>query len=1399
MNRRYFHKCTAIFLVLAAFLMRGAWAGIVPGSQNLGAIWMVGDSITQGNADGDAASSPRKSLHDLLTAGGFTFSYTGSSAENLDGLPEDDIFRFHSGYSGAMITNPGNIASRVDMTRGLDGVGRDTDTWGSTQWTSGRLALVKPDVILILLGTNDVHQLANVADSSPDAIAAALKTYVNKVYSLPGLGSPSVFISTIPPNRRMDFGRDQSADVSAFNALLPGVVSSLKSSGKDVHLVDCYTPLNEAYATAMGSDGLHPNAAGNAIIAGQWFTAIQARVTAPAATVFDRVPEATAEGYQVLFELPLTDDGAYRDAALPPYTVDNSATAPAFDRVAYYLELQDAGGIHWAYASMDAFTSVAKELGLPHHAANPVRHQRTVQNLNILSNKAGIIPGTSMDGGQLEMWPSSYAVANSGLTYAADGATYDWGDSGASTAAGHGSFQVHNPVARQSVFCFNGWGVSGTDDLGIGNRPTGDKDWTFAANAAGYSAKKLVILVRPRAHNLVFTQIPKQRALVPRNLATNLGTVTITGTESFGGYDKVLLRRFRNGIFQSEAERSLVYGAPGGAPFSFTSEIPAELASYDFEVLLAKGSQRMLSRRIQDVVAGDAYLFYGQSNTEAGRNFSSNNTSSGSYASPWLRTYGQNSDSGVMAANVQWWDTADGDGAGSTFNHPGAVGQWAIVLGRKIMDTHGIPVALLNGARGGYAITLLQRDDASPDSLNDNGAIRRTYNRLRHRAIKSGLAGSIRAMFYYQGESDSQNATQHADGFAALRADWKTDYPGLQRIYVGQVRPGCGVTASNLALRQVQRKFADQYPDVSVMATNGLGAHDGCHYKFITGYESLGQHFFRLVSRDLYGGPGGPNVDALNPASIEFTDDTRTRIKVTMRDANATILIQPQALADFALPGLPATITGASAVGNALFLDLSQAASSNAILVYRSHTGTGGWITNGNGVGLLSFSEPVASPGPMITLAAPATSREATVGEIISVSATASPGAAGGAIIRMELLVNGVPQISSSGNTLNTTWTVPVAAAHWLEIAAYDAGGHSNRVGVSILAPANTSPGGVASGLRIWFKAEAGVVKGTGHEVQTWQDQSGNGFHAAQSSVAAQPEFVEGLYGSGPGLRFDGGDMLNSSVGMPTGSYTKIIRFKIAASGSSNLMSALTGGNAAARDHAFHVPSLKPAIYHTGAVVTSSQAVALHTSAVAMATYDTAINQAKVYLDGVLRGTGTAAGDNTLATFQLGAFNNNSTLTGSLAEVIVYDRVLTDEERSAVFDYLDNKYRSPAQLWQKANFPGQTFSATADPDGDGLVNCVEYALGLNPNLSDDALSHLPQVKVVGDQIQVTYRRAAQHPDVITQLERSPDLVTWTTVNESSLGAADGVETRKHTAPISEGGNGNFYRLRVTLP
>jgi len=232
---------------------------VVAGTIDLGAIWFVGDSITQSNADGDSNGSPRKSLYDLLVANGYLFSYTGHFTANTDGLPAagtsvaDNLYHYHSGISGSVIGD--DYGNRTGMTANL-----------TNFWNSGRLAEVKPDIVLIMLGANDVYQELDLSNAP-----GRLQTLVESIYELPGAGDPTVFLAQITPNRKSETA---STNVTAFNAAVPGVVDALIAQGRDVRLVDQFTPINNNYDIAMQDDNLHPNATGNDIMAQQWYNAI---------------------------------------------------------------------------------------------------------------------------------------------------------------------------------------------------------------------------------------------------------------------------------------------------------------------------------------------------------------------------------------------------------------------------------------------------------------------------------------------------------------------------------------------------------------------------------------------------------------------------------------------------------------------------------------------------------------------------------------------------------------------------------------------------------------------------------------------------------------------------------------------------------------------------------------------------------------------------------------------------------------------------------------------------------------------------------------------------------------------------------------------------------------------
>lgn len=250
--------------IISSILISAATASV-----NLGPIWFIGDSITQSNADGDGNGSPRESLRQLLTANNYSFSYTGHSTSNVDGLPTTgnspttNLYHYHSGVSASLIGT--GTSGRTNMTANIP-------NW----WNSGRLAFAEPSIALIMLGTNDTDINDDVANA-PDRMG----TLINTILSQPGGSDTSFFVAQIPPNLA---NATENNRVINFNNGLATLVSDLQNTGLDINLVDMYTPINADSGNLM-RDTLHTNAAGNDVLAQQWFNAIEDR--------FAPVPEPT--------------------------------------------------------------------------------------------------------------------------------------------------------------------------------------------------------------------------------------------------------------------------------------------------------------------------------------------------------------------------------------------------------------------------------------------------------------------------------------------------------------------------------------------------------------------------------------------------------------------------------------------------------------------------------------------------------------------------------------------------------------------------------------------------------------------------------------------------------------------------------------------------------------------------------------------------------------------------------------------------------------------------------------------------------------------------------------------------------------------------------------------------
>jgi subtilisin family serine protease/PKD repeat protein len=108
-----------------------------------------------------------------------------------------------------------------------------------------------------------------------------------------------------------------------------------------------------------------------------------------------------------------------------------------------------------------------------------------------------------------------------------------------------------------------------------------------------------------------------------------------------------------------------------------------------------------------------------------------------------------------------------------------------------------------------------------------------------------------------------------------------------------------------------------------------------------------------------------------------------------------------------------------------------------------------------------------------------------------------------------------------------------------------------------------------------------------------------------------------------------------------------------------------------------------------------------------------------------------------------------------------------------------------------------------DPDGDGVPNLIEYALGTNPSLASSVARPVADTETVSGTtyFTLTYNKETTRTDITYHVQVSTDLSAgpagWTDVADSLTGSTGTIEHRK--ASVTLDGPRKFLRLKITQP
>ena len=194
----------------------------------------LGDSLTYGEALTSVQGGYRNRLYTVLTNAGYNVDFLGNESDTSNPtLPDKD----HEGHPAFLI----------------DEIQTNIDDWLGT--------VDDPDVILLLIGTNDVWQDLNLAQA-PTRLGNLIADIATK------RPFAKIIVSNLP--RRVDnISGDYEAKQVTFNNALPGVVAQQVALGRQVTLLDMHSVLNTGIGD-YSSDGVHPSTSGYVKMANAW-------------------------------------------------------------------------------------------------------------------------------------------------------------------------------------------------------------------------------------------------------------------------------------------------------------------------------------------------------------------------------------------------------------------------------------------------------------------------------------------------------------------------------------------------------------------------------------------------------------------------------------------------------------------------------------------------------------------------------------------------------------------------------------------------------------------------------------------------------------------------------------------------------------------------------------------------------------------------------------------------------------------------------------------------------------------------------------------------------------------------------------------------------------------------
>ncbi len=489
----------------------------------------------------------------------------------------------------------------------------------------------------------------------------------------------------------------------------------------------------------------------------------------------------------------------------------------------------------------------------------------------------------------------------------------------------------------------------------------------------------LLLLLNPlcqaqRFSSVVFNKLPQDFQLYPRN-AENEATVPVSGIVEAAGWKYISVQVTRNDVPAQYQKADIQYNQKGLGVFELETKIKAELANYGFKVFVSRGTDSVLIVTRQNVVSGDVYVLSGQSNSTGF--FTESDTSL------FCRTFGKI----TKNLNTFPYDAADTLWVLSNQKaYDNGVGTMGLEIQKQLVQKSGIPNCLINaGFHWSSAFGHAQRTPGNPADLN-NG-----YGRMLYRLQKAGLAQSVKAYIFRQGETEAYHEGGNWQGyFDVLYKNLKLDLPSIQKLYVFQIDIIYYPSPVGAELRDYQRRLAEIYPDIQSLATVGTKGFDGLHYSR-EGNQQSGFELSRMMLKDLYGSKDTLGIYSPGIKKVFYKSEEKKQLVLVFDEGQQLVYPEPhltnphvtlQMKDFFYLDGASGAVSSGKAEGNRIILELNgsrREKSMNYLPMYLEKGGpyypfNGPYIANKQGMRAFTFyNVPIGIGLSIPVLAAEAT------------------------------------------------------------------------------------------------------------------------------------------------------------------------------------------------------------------------------------------------------------------------------------------------------------------------------------------------------------------------------------------------------------------------------------------